>query len=388
MYCNQCGHKNPEEAKFCSKCGNKLEEIIEQEQPTTPPEIEEIVLEQAEFETLDSSEVAESHQAEDQAEPEQEVDPQFLQEYMTAREFGVLKGWPEDKIIEMVKDGFYSGKIHNGAWYVHRSETGSDTSTKYTPIHEFAKNRGLDEEEVIRRIKEGFYNGKLLQGKWVVEETGTTAGTKDYQYKDPTKLHKWTLIFIYIQIAVTAAGIFSTISELNLLQEIAQGQTFPNHVLEGNDNRQQVIARAELLVLFVTAIFILKWIYRANNNARALGAQGMEFTPGWSIGYYFIPIMNLWKPYSAMKEIWRASTQRADFKKLSVPFVFHLWWFFWIVAIIVDRLSFRLHMDAETLEELLQSDVIAIISGVLTIILSVIVINMFKLIYAVQEKNR
>jgi len=74
-----------------------------------------------------------------------------------------------------------------------------------------------------------------------------------------------------------------------------------------NGDRHLFIGLGLLGIQLTTSILFLMWIYRANSNARQLGAQGMKFSPGWSVGFYFIPILWFWKPYQAMKEIWQAS---------------------------------------------------------------------------------
>lgn len=43
-------------------------------------------------------------------------------------------------------------------------------------------------------------------------------------------------------------------------------------------------------------VVFLCWVYRANYNCRQWGAAGMRFTPGWSVGWFFVPIMNLFRP--------------------------------------------------------------------------------------------
>jgi len=58
-----------------------------------------------------------------------------------------------------------------------------------------------------------------------------------------------------------------------------------------------------LLAIFLGVIF-LRWIYRTNKNLHVLSSEHMTFSPGWSLGWYFIPVANLFKPYQAMKEIW------------------------------------------------------------------------------------
>src|SRR5690242_15716882 len=55
-----------------------------------------------------------------------------------------------------------------------------------------------------------------------------------------------------------------------------------------------------------TAVFWVLTIHRAATNVRAFGQGGLEFTPGWAAGWYFVPFANLVKPFQAFREIWRA----------------------------------------------------------------------------------
>lgn len=66
---------------------------------------------------------------------------------------------------------------------------------------------------------------------------------------------------------------------------------------------------------------------RATRNARVLGSP-MSMSPGWAVGYFFIPIMNLWKPYQAMKEIWQGSDPdpAVDALRVRVPALIPWWW--------------------------------------------------------------
>jgi len=81
-----------------------------------------------------------------------------------------------------------------------------------------------------------------------------------------------------------------------------------------------------------TAILVLSWIYRANRNARQLGAADRRFTPGWAVGWYFIPIAWFWMPYLAMREIWRASVNPSDWGAAPVSPLLRWWWSLWIVG--------------------------------------------------------
>jgi len=114
-----------------------------------------------------------------------------------------------------------------------------------------------------------------------------------------------------VQVALALIAIGSNLMEYQLLTDFQNGVYFSQEMAvagaEANDKRQQIIVFSYLAVFIISGILILKRIYQSNQNARYLGAKDMAFTPAWSIGFYFIPIVSLWKPYQAMKEIRQAS---------------------------------------------------------------------------------
>jgi len=134
---------------------------------------------------------------------------------------------------------------------------------------------------------------------------------KPYLYKDLTTLTCWAKWLLRASLAVSVISVISGIMEYRLLQAIAAGQFDSDAEMtaaaRANDLRQGIIGVAYIVLLLTTSVVVLVWIYGANRNAHAIGATGMRFTPGWAVGWYFIPIFNLWKPYQAMKEIWKAS---------------------------------------------------------------------------------
>lgn len=49
------------------------------------------------------------------------------------------------------------------------------------------------------------------------------------------------------------------------------------------------------ITFFVSVVFVSMWIYRAHANLFAAGYQGLEYTPGWSVGWFFVPIASLFR---------------------------------------------------------------------------------------------
>jgi hypothetical protein len=67
-----------------------------------------------------------------------------------------------------------------------------------------------------------------------------------------------------------------------------------------------LVALPSFLALIACFVLVGRWIYRTNANAHLLGGD-MTISPGWSVGWYFVPVANLFKPYEGMKETWFAS---------------------------------------------------------------------------------
>ena len=94
-----------------------------------------------------------------------------------------------------------------------------------------------------------------------------------------------------------------------------------------------------------SVIFFCIWLNRAAHNVRALGHSGFETSPGFAVGSFFIPFLNLWKPYQATQEIWQAShaTSTETSSWLSSPRseLIKGWWAAWVLSGIVGRVSWK-----------------------------------------------
>lgn len=146
-----------------------------------------------------------------------------------------------------------------------------------------------------------------------------------------------------------------------------------------------------LLVYIPTAVLFLMWIHRAYKNLPALGAQKLEYSPGWAVGYFFIPFLNLYFPYRITREIWKKSDpeiQDPDHylaEPKSTPALLPLWWVAWIVSGVLDRIVFRLSISEEDPAQLLFVTKLSMFSGVVNIIASVLALLVVQEIDLRQE---
>lgn len=191
---------------------------------------------------------------------------------------------------------------------------------------------------------------------------------KTYEYRDLSRLSTWIR---YLAIALIAGAILSivfSVLEHMLLQRIVDGNSGDEIIAEAeaSDVRQMVISSISLCLLTAYGILSLIWLYRGNANLRALGRQDLRFTPGWMIGWYFIPIANLWKPYQAMCELWRASARR-DWRDHEAPAFLLAWWLIGLLSQFVDRIYLKMEMRADTIVEMLRANEVSTVSDVLSI---------------------
>ena len=104
-----------------------------------------------------------------------------------------------------------------------------------------------------------------------------------------------------------------------------------------------IILIANTAVFIASVVAVCIWLHRAHTNLRDYGYE-VEYTPGWAVGWYFIPIANLFKPFQAMRELWTASHGVGDRFGGEAPGNLGLWWGTWIVGNILGNVSMRLSL--------------------------------------------
>jgi hypothetical protein len=152
---------------------------------------------------------------------------------------------------------------------------------------------------------------------------------------------------VFAATSVLATVIFASVMAI---MQVAFGDRvlLVNHVRAADPNVGPVLVYglASLLALAarVTSwVAVCVWTYRAAANLPALGRYGMANTPGWCVGWYFVPFANLVKPVQAMSEIWRASDpesgEGAWLSSRSTPLL-ALWWGPYLLAGVIAWGSF------------------------------------------------
>lgn len=153
-----------------------------------------------------------------------------------------------------------------------------------------------------------------------------------------------------------------------------------------NDLIMFLVAVATLFVFISLVIAFCVWLHRAAKNLPALGNEKskIEYSPGWAVGSFFVPFVNLVVPYKAVKEVWEKSDPvvRGVEDSLfttpsSSPPLILGWWIAWLVSNFLSNIAWRLESKStsDTTSFVASVDVISNLAGIVAAVLAVMVVR-------------
>jgi Domain of unknown function (DUF4328) len=198
---------------------------------------------------------------------------------------------------------------------------------------------------------------------------------------DPSGLTKFLQRLLWISAAVACIALIDDVVEF---VQVQAGQMSPDQVAT-NDPIQGVIGLLQSGLGIVTGITFLKWIYRAYKNIQGFGAEGLRFSPGWAVGYYFIPILSLIRPVQVMSEIWRASDDPRNWPQRPGSWVIASWWTLFLLYTAVTQISLEIAIQASTSDQWRLAAVLAIAGDLFSIPLSIAALRLVTEVYRRQK---
>lgn len=136
------------------------------------------------------------------------------------------------------------------------------------------------------------------------------------------------------------------------------------------ERAESILGVALIAGVAFAGIAFLFWFRRAYANAQALGLRG-AYTPGWAVGGWFVPILNLVRPAQIAFEMWRHAGPTAVGSNAIVG----LWWTAFLVDNIGSRIgtgllaSSTMGTQQSGLNVLIASDLAAVLGLVLAMII-------------------
>lgn len=208
--------------------------------------------------------------------------------------------------------------------------------------------------------------------------------TETRRTRDPLSLAKTVTAALYGYIAGQGLLMLTDFMEIGWLASLPEGTLVEGLETPGTQGMIIALGRMIFMVTWLVAAFlVLKWIYRANLNARAF-SPAKTVSPPWSIGWFFIPFASLWMPFRAMSETWRISDNPSGWTKAKAPSLLIVWWTLFLTSAVADNISFRVQLMAETASGLIVADWASLLGSALGIPLSFVLIKMVREISQMQ----
>jgi hypothetical protein len=198
------------------------------------------------------------------------------------------------------------------------------------------------------------------------------------------------IVVFAILIGVKFLSFLSLSWQYTLLTEFQQHPDAPIDyaTLQMSDNIRIGMIIMSLAVYILAIIFFISWFRRAYYNLHAIPGSSPAYAEGWAAGWWFVPVMNLFRPYQIMREIWdgtqKVITHRLD--KLYSLNIIVIWWTAFIVMNVYGNITARISNSANNVDELLIATRLEMIGDVLTIISAFIAIIMVKRAQVLQQK--
>jgi hypothetical protein len=117
---------------------------------------------------------------------------------------------------------------------------------------------------------------------------------------------QFVVLAFAFMVLLSLAGIAFELLQIALLSQADASNYITTAGAEAVSILEALGALLEAVFFFLSAFAFLFWVYRANKNLQALGYHP-QFTPGWAVGWWFVPVANFYYPYKVVKEIWQWS---------------------------------------------------------------------------------
>lgn len=167
-------------------------------------------------------------------------------------------------------------------------------------------------------------------------------------FSSPKAAGKWTVGLLGATLILAAFAVNSGVAQIELLARITNGSGITLEEVARNDSRERVVGLLQIVLFYATAVPFLVWFHRAHKNLPSLGRRKLIFSPGWAVGFFFVPVLSFFRPFQAMREIWHGSdpgrleldvapngSETSD--RLGTPPLVAGWWALFLISNVVSN---------------------------------------------------
>ncbi len=210
-----------------------------------------------------------------------------------------------------------------------------------------------------------------------------------YQNHERSLLVVWLLISL---IVIAVIGALSTLSWIQYTKEILAGIPIDDVRTDLINSNTSIIRTIQSSLSIASVVAFLLWFYRAHQNIAIGGLYGLRYTHGWAVGGFFIPFLNLVRPYRAMSEVYRGSLALAEemevelWQSLPISPLVKWWWVLFWVRVASSRISNSMLESVGAFNDLLSGFWVLFASDLVDVAAALVTIFLIRDITQMQTK--
>ncbi len=193
---------------------------------------------------------------------------------------------------------------------------------------------------------------------------------------------------------VTSFYVFIPVTLLAIALGIYNYQNYGDYALGTDDNiiimLQGLVGLGQVVINIVLIVVFINWFRRAYANLHRMGIGYLSHTDLHAAWCWFVPILNLFRPYQIMSEIW--SETQHQVKKLNDAFQVNTtngfigaWWALYLISRFVSNYATRKSFQSYSIEDLENSALLTIISDLLHLISAILALMVVKKISGMES---
>lgn len=193
------------------------------------------------------------------------------------------------------------------------------------------------------------------------------------------------VVLLGAQVVVHVVTIDAVLDRIELDQRAVEEGGVTWDELDAASARWASAGRWGLLLLVTTAVAWCAWQFHGQTNLVKRHVSGLRNSPGWAVGWWFVPIANLWKPFQAMSELARASDDPDRWRAVRRPWTLIAWWLAWIGGTSITRVV-SMQGAPTTLEEARRLDLAFAAASACTAVAAILGAVIVATVTASQER--
>ncbi len=167
------------------------------------------------------------------------------------------------------------------------------------------------------------------------------------EFSEAFKLRIAVSVFFGLTVIAQLAYVAALIGEIDIFNRLDRGEFVSFIELTDSDDFVATAGGFVILLAAVSFVLLLVWTYRTHQNLSELRAEDTRFSPGWTIGGWLIPVVNLLMPFFIFQEMWKASsTERPSWRQSPGDSVIVLWWSIGLIGVIGSTIAAVLRDEA------------------------------------------